>query len=77
LGFVDLVLVWDGMKREEISKERGARIYSMIFFEKIWRTLQSKVLTMDGDGIQIGTSLKKNTFELAWSAEYLCPAQTL
>jgi len=56
--------------KEEISKERADLLDDLL--EKIWRTLQSKVLTMDGDGYKLDF-FEKTQFELA-GAEYLCPA---
>lgn len=56
-------------ERDDITEIREDQLNELL--EKIWRTLQQKVLTPDGDGY-ILDFFKSTRFEIA-SKEYLCP----
>lgn len=55
--------------RAEINEEREDLLNELL--EKIWRTLQQKVLSADGDGFKLDF-FKNTRFELA-GKEFLCP----
>lgn len=55
--------------RDDITSEREGKINDLL--QKIWRTIQSKVLTRDGEGYKLDF-FKNTQFEIA-GKEYLCP----
>lgn len=56
-------------ERVDITSEREDKINDVL--QKIWRTIQSKVLTLDGEGYKLDF-FKNTQFEIA-GKEYLCP----